>query len=365
MPEFGRMISDGRDLLDIVLRATNAGAALMIAGAFLAAGPRRPRNILGALFTISAACYLIVASPLLGAMLGGWIAPVAVMSIISPVIFWYFALTLFTDRMRWRRVHLAPLVLVAPLSLAHIFLSQTPSPIWPVALWLARAAIAFCYGHAVYVALRFAPDDLVEGRRKFRFLIAVLVSLLGVIVLVVESTGVGVDAPAPQALLLAQSGAVLSLTLGFGFALLSMRPDAFGTSPLAPAVTPQAPESPRLAAADRLVFDRLMTAMDEGAWREEGLSVAALAGKVGVPEHQLRKLINGALGWRNFSAFLAEYRIKAARQALADPAQARRQVLQIALDVGYGSIAPFNRAFKEATGQTPSEFRKAALREIE
>lgn len=82
-----------------------------------------------------------------------------------------------------------------------------------------------------------------------------------------------------------------------------------------------------------------------------------------MPEHQLRALINGELGHRNFSAFLNAYRLTEAKRLLADPEQARRQVLQIALDVGFGSIAPFNRAFKEATGRTPTEFRKEKLGE--
>jgi AraC-like DNA-binding protein len=36
-------------------------------------------------------------------------------------------------------------------------------------------------------------------------------------------------------------------------------------------------------------------------------------------------------------------------------------VLTIALDVGFGSIGPFNRAFKAGTGLTPTEFRQRAL----
>ena len=38
-------------------------------------------------------------------------------------------------------------------------------------------------------------------------------------------------------------------------------------------------------------------------------------------------------------------------------------VLSIALDVGFGSIGPFNRAFKAETGLTPTEFRQKALAE--
>jgi AraC-like DNA-binding protein len=35
-------------------------------------------------------------------------------------------------------------------------------------------------------------------------------------------------------------------------------------------------------------------------------------------------------------------------------------VLTIALDAGFQSIGPFNRAFKTETGLTPTEYRKQA-----
>jgi len=36
-------------------------------------------------------------------------------------------------------------------------------------------------------------------------------------------------------------------------------------------------------------------------------------------------------------------------------------ILTIALDAGFQSIGPFNRAFKAHTGMTPSEFRRGGL----
>jgi len=36
-------------------------------------------------------------------------------------------------------------------------------------------------------------------------------------------------------------------------------------------------------------------------------------------------------------------------------------VLTIAMDAGFQSIGPFNRAFKAATDSTPTEFRRLAL----
>jgi AraC-like DNA-binding protein len=93
-------------------------------------------------------------------------------------------------------------------------------------------------------------------------------------------------------------------------------------------------------------------------WRREGLTVGALAAEVGVPEHRLRVLINGRLGHRNFAAFINARRIEAARRQLADPAFADTPVSKIAYDLGFASLGPFNRAFKEATGQTPTEWRR-------
>ena len=44
-----------------------------------------------------------------------------------------------------------------------------------------------------------------------------------------------------------------------------------------------------------------------------------------------------------------------------DPAKVALPVLTIAMDLGYGSLAPFNRAFRDTTGQTPTDWRRAAL----
>lgn len=83
--------------------------------------------------------------------------------------------------------------------------------------------------------------------------------------------------------------------------------------------------------------------------------------RLDVPEHRLRQAINEGLGYRNFNAFLNHYRIEDARLALADAAQREVPVLTIAMDAGFQSIGPFNRAFKAETGVTPTEFRREAL----
>ncbi len=99
---------------------------------------------------------------------------------------------------------------------------------------------------------------------------------------------------------------------------------------------------------------------EERAYTEEGLTIGSLADRLGEQEYRVRQLINAHLGFRNFGAFLNHYRVRDARQLLADPAQKQLGIAEIAYRLGYASLGPFNRAFKELVGQTPTEYRKTA-----
>jgi AraC-like DNA-binding protein len=115
------------------------------------------------------------------------------------------------------------------------------------------------------------------------------------------------------------------------------------------------------AAEDRLAETLQRVMASERPYRTEELTVARLAARLQVPEYRLRRLINQRLGHRNFNAFVNGFRLDDARAALADPTQREMPVLTIALDAGFQSIGPFNRAFKAATGLTPTEFRRQQL----
>jgi AraC-like DNA-binding protein len=103
---------------------------------------------------------------------------------------------------------------------------------------------------------------------------------------------------------------------------------------------------------------RLQEAMQvQHLYRHEGLSLPGLAAELGCGEAALRSLINHDLGFRNFNDFLHHHRLQEACRRLAAE---DLPVLTIALESGYGSIGPFNRAFRERLGLTPSEYRGAA-----
>ena len=118
---------------------------------------------------------------------------------------------------------------------------------------------------------------------------------------------------------------------------------------------------PAVEPGDQQLVAKLEQLMSvERAHRQDGLTIGSLAQQLGLPEYRLRRLINQALGYRNFNSFVNRYRIAEVKAALADPNQADVPVLTLALDAGFSSLGPFNRAFKAETGVTPSEYRRVA-----
>jgi len=195
----------------------------------------------------------------------------------------------------------------------------------------------------------------VESRRRARLGLVASVGGLALVVNCVEIAVFNYGA-APELRSVTQFGILLT-TLVVSTALFRVREEEL----FAPIDQPQRRAPAELPDADRLAARLLAHMQSERPYRNETLTIAALAGQLGEPEYRLRRLINGTLGHRNFAGFLNDYRLGEVKQALADPAQREVPILTIALDAGFGSLGPFNRAFRQAEGMTPSEFRRAAL----
>ena len=93
-------------------------------------------------------------------------------------------------------------------------------------------------------------------------------------------------------------------------------------------------------------------------YKEEGLTIRKLSEYMNMQEYKLRNIINKGLGYKNFNDLLNSYRIKKAKELLLNTNDKDLSITRIALEVGYPNAAAFNRAFKQFTGLTPSEFRK-------
>lgn len=87
------------------------------------------------------------------------------------------------------------------------------------------------------------------------------------------------------------------------------------------------------------------------------LRVSDLSTALGEPEYKVTQCITSVMGYQNFNRLVNEYRIANAKTKLEDHDQNERQILAIALESGFNSIGPFNRAFKKAVGVTPRQFR--------
>ncbi len=203
----------------------------------------------------------------------------------------------------------------------------------------------------MWEAWRGREGDLVEIRRRIRPRIAAAVGISVILIAIVEIAVYNLHAP----IWLARSvgGGIAILTLLFCTAMFGMRQsDLFGAPPMAPAIA-----KPPM---DEVMTDRLFAHMNaELPHRDEEMTIAKLAAQLGVQEYRLRRHINGALGHRNFAAFLNGYRLAEVKSALADPSQKEVPIITIALDAGFGSLGPFNRAFRDAEGMTPREYRAA------
>ncbi len=129
--------------------------------------------------------------------------------------------------------------------------------------------------------------------------------------------------------------------------------------PSAPPLDMGATSMPPPDAADVRMGEALNRSMQQDrAYRLENLTISTLASMLSVPEYRLRRHINQRLGHRNFNSYVNGLRLAEAKAALADRTRPELPVLTIALTAGFQSIGPFNRAFKAATGLTPTEFRK-------
>lgn len=205
--------------------------------------------------------------------------------------------------------------------------------------------------HVLWLAVKGFNEELSSGYRLARVCITLIAAALMLLLAVNEFTrSVAVRQPMVSLII---AGLVFVFIYGLFLAVLS----AFQEARENTGINQTEPDQP----TDHDPIRQALKAFVEARrYTEPGLTIASLARSLDVPEHKLRRVINQKLGYRNFSQFLNHYRIDRAQKQLADPKLRDTPILTLALELGYGSIGPFNRAFREQTGVTPSQFRKSA-----
>ena len=302
---------------------------------------------LGVALTVAGICYLTL--PLIPAEFqpSWWSVPPHLISLAAPAIFWLFAASWFDDDFELRPVHgLAVIGLIIAGTTGNYF-AHTHQNLFIAASWRAGSVAFVALG--IRVALKGRKADLVEGRRRIRLALSIAIALLIIWIVASELSIRGW--PPPLGWRVGNGLAVLLLAAIVAFSLLGWRDPALLVPPAKPVAS--APE-----ADDSVLLARLAAEMThQRLYRQDGLTITAVAARLGVPEYRLRRAINQGLGARNFNAYLNDFRLAEAREALADASQRDVPILTIALDAGFGSLAPFNRAFRAASGCTPTEYR--------
>lgn len=325
-------------------------ALILVLGALAARAARRSIvDRYAAIFTLFVLAYLIESAPAFARSHEPWVCAIRLVSILNPAMFWLWIKAQIDDPFvpSWR--NWTPFLGLGALGVWALAIDRTLP--WRTVQYASLLLV----GLGVWRALNGRRSDLVEKRRRLRLVLAVGAAAYIVVIEYVASETFGASG--------------LATTIGLDLAI-----GAYVATAIALRVTREpviaAAETPlrathRMASADpeeARLLEALRHAMEvDKAFREESCGIAVLAARLGIPEYRLRRLINQRLGHRNFTTYVNGYRLAEATAALSDPGQARVPILTIALDTGFQSLGPFNRAFKAQTGLTPSEYRRAHL----
>jgi AraC-like DNA-binding protein len=360
---------DRSGLMSIDLGLRGAVVALCLLIAALALRDRRDSMAaqLGAALAIGAAASMICSAPTFPRPFAWWGLLLLAVASANSVVFWLWARAAFDDDFVPRPWHGALWVAVAVaqwLDASGITRSAAVELAIERTLSFTFLGLALL---AVAQTLLTWRADLVEGRRRLR-----LVVLIGASAQIVLNSYLSfLQQPSIRTFSMASVANAFALCVLVGLSAWNLLEAGTRDGSILLPATGDAPGGARAvastdqgkpAAIEPALWRRLQHLMTiDRIYRREGLSIGTLSAELGVPEYRLRQLINEGLGYRNFNAFLNHYRIEEAKAALADPEQEPVPVLTIAMDAGFQSIGPFNRAFKAATGVTPTEFRRQAL----
>jgi AraC-like DNA-binding protein len=345
---------------EIILRTAAVLVLLALAGLVLASRRRDHVPWLGALTALAVAGFVVTSARGADLWLGAWVVPLTALCVAKAAFFWLFARGLFAESFRLRASHVAIVGVTMAyglwqqLTFASLAREGLATTIERLAAGGFEAWVLFLVLLTLAEAWRGLPVDLVERRRRMRvlFVAGVAAYLAAAVIVQVYNLVQGIETPQP--LVTANLAIIATVASAAAWNLVQLRQASW----LEPEPATAQPEA--LSALERQLLKALQAEFDERhAYREEGLTIGALALRLRTREQVLRKVINRGLGFRNFNEFLHAYRIREACERLRRTENARLPVLSIALEVGYGSIGPFNRAFKARLGMTPTRFRQA------
>ncbi len=350
-------------LIEALIKFSSVGVLLVLLLLSLRDGRNVPALRFAPFLLISMIClFLSTGAPELSVK-GPLFVTLRLIDMLSFIFAWWFGLALFDDEFKlgWLEWSGAVLYVIAhmPGRLHYIGLNNWWSPNLEI---VVSGIVLLMMAHLSFVTIAGHQEDLVEGRRRFRkWFATALVTLIVVSILLERLAGqLGI----PQVLSMYTIYLfTLPLAMWAVLWLAKIEPDRLSHGLKSDGKQHYSMDA--IDPKDLPAHQRLVSIMqDQRGFAEHGLTIGKLAERVGIPSHQLRSLINKSMGYRNYTAFLNHYRINAIKDDLANPEKSRIPVLSLALDAGFSSLAPFNRAFKSSEGVTPSDYRNQMLNRL-
>jgi AraC-like DNA-binding protein len=337
---------------DLALRAGLVTLLWLIAGLLLREHPRATVARLGAAFAIGTAAYVVCSAAPVNQP-PPWEAVLVALAAGNSVLLWLLAGALFDEGFHLKWWYGILWCAMGALGIVNRFALVQAVPLaqllrgGQLVTSLVFAALALGYTLSTWRA------DLLEGRRRLRLFVVVAATLhLGISTLARSVFSVE---GSPQ-WSFANALVLLCITVIIVWELLRTDLDAY-LLPTEVARPPDTSDDGYMSPSVLVEIERVMKR--EQVYLEGSLTIGALAAKLGLLEYKLRRIINQGLGYRNFNSFLNHYRIEHAKGMLTAPRHTGASVLTVAMECGFQSLGPFNRAFKSLTGMTPSEYRRA------
>jgi AraC-like DNA-binding protein len=331
----------------------------------------------------------------------GWLAQwpalllfkISLNTLINPAFYLYVVAVCYSD-FRWQPrywVHLGPFALLTLVLVPHFYAAGPAAQLaflrnyssQPEAVFgrvLGQLQFGF-YMVAVFRTLRRYQHTYVEnyanaGSITYRWLWRLALSLTGLHAVVLLKEGirysthrslfeglelwVGLSATVVLCWWLLQALHHPELFRSVDSRLVPVA-ELLAAAPLPTAATPAAEPAASAVPEGQARVESLRAHMERAQpYLDPDLTIQALATQLEWPVRELSLLINHHLG-QHFFDFVNEYRIREAKRQLRDPTRREQTVLEILYAVGFNSKSSFNTSFKKLTGQTPTQFRSAAV----
>ncbi len=348
-------------ILDIFIRGAGISACLFFCMLLLSQGIKEQTVWRGILYAFCVSAYLLWSAPWFGIFPSEVKAVILVLTLYNPLLFWLANRALFNDAMSFSRLELVVSTLYSFVTFALIISRYQDADGAANVLAIGYRITAFAMVlQSLFQMIREYGDDLLNPRRRMRiFLFGILGSyLVGLFVVRL----IFPDTTPPDSILTLNALTVTILAIANNFVCVNFRTELLPPPKMPDSIALQHEKFDHsdIATPEAQLIAKVISAMENDyVYREEALTVPALARAVGAQEYLLRRAINQGLGYRNFSQFLNSYRLSEIRTALCDTEKSHLPILTIAFDAGFNSIGPFNRAFKQAYGVTPSQFRRS------